>query len=96
VKPKQLALSIVAAALVGIGGAFAVATLGFSSWLGAALLGALTGEAARRASGGHREGAVAAAAGLSVLVGTFIAGFSLLATAIGTGVAVVYVMSNRW
>jgi hypothetical protein len=96
VKPRQFAYAAAAAGVVGIGGAFALAALGFYFWLGGILLGVLAGEAARRASGGHRTGAIAAVAGMSVLIGTFAAGLGLVASAVGTGAAVVYVMSNRW
>jgi hypothetical protein len=56
----------------------------------------LTGEAARRASGGHRTGAIAAVAGGGVLVGTFLAGFGFVQMAVATAAAVIFVMSNRW
>ena len=55
-----------------------------------------TGEAARRASGGHRSGPIAAVAGAAMLLGTFSAGLDYASMAIGTIAAVVYVMSNRW
>jgi hypothetical protein len=96
IKPKQLAISVVAALAVGVGGALALAMLGFYWWLATIALGALTGEAARRGSGGHRGSAIAAVAGSSALLGTFLAGFGVLQMALATGAAVLYVTSNRW
>ncbi|HSQ21936.1 MAG TPA: hypothetical protein VLQ52_03975 [Coriobacteriia bacterium] len=96
VKPRQLALAIVVSLAVGVGGAFALAALGLFFWLGALLLGIITAEAARRASGGHRTAAIAASAGAGVLIGTFVAGLGFIAMLVGTAAAVVNVMSNRW
>ena len=96
VKPRQLAIATALALVVGIGGAFALAALGVYFWIATIALGALTGEAARRGSGGHRTGPIAAVAGTSVLLGTFLAGFGVLEMALATAGAVLYVMSNRW
>lgn len=96
VKPKQLLFALIAASLVGIGGAFLLAYLGFYFWLGSILLGIATGEAARRASGGHRTSEIAAVAGLSVVAGTWFVNLGIFAMVIGTAAAVFYVMSNRW
>ena len=96
VKPRQLALAALASAGAGIGGAFLIAITGLGFWLVTILLGMLTGEAARRASGGHRSAAIAAVAGAGVLLGTFLAGLGLAAMAISTVAAVLYVTSNRW
>ncbi len=96
VKPGQLALAGFASAVVGIGGAFLVSAIGLGFWLVALVLGVATGEAARRASGGHRSGSIAAFAGTSVLVGAYLSGLGIVAMAISTIAAVVYVMSNRW
>ncbi|MDO8846796.1 MAG: hypothetical protein Q7W51_00200 [Coriobacteriia bacterium] len=96
VKPLQLVLAALASAGVGIGGAFLVAITGLGFWLVAILLGMLTGEVARRASGGHRNGAIAAVAGAGVLLGTFLAGLGIVAMAISTVAAVLHVTSNRW
>ena len=96
VKPRQFALAIVVSLAVGVGGAFALAALGLFFWLGALLLGIITAEAARRASGGHRTAAIAASAGAGVLIGTFVAGLGFIAMLVGTAAAVVSVMSNRW
>jgi len=96
VKPRQLAFAIAASAAVGIGGALALVALGVYFWIATIGLGMLTGEAARRASGGHRTGAIAAVAGGGVLVGTFLAGFGFVQMAVATAAAVIFVMSNRW
>lgn len=96
VKPKQLAFATLAALAVGVGGAFLLAVIGIHFWLAPVLLGMLTGETARRASGGHRTAAIATVAGLAVLLGTYFTGVSYFATALGAGAAVYYVMQNRW
>ena len=96
VKPRQLAFATLAALAVGVGGAFLLAAIGVFFWLAPVLLGALTGEAARRASGGHRTQAIATVAGLSVLFGTYFTGAGYFAMALGAGAAVYVVMQNRW
>lgn len=96
VKPRQLALAIVVALAVGIGGAFALAYIRVYFWVAIIALGMLTGEAARRGSGGHRGGAIAAVAGASALLGTLLANFGPFEMVLATGAAVAYVMSNRW
>lgn len=77
VKPKQLALAVVAALGVGVGGAFLIALTGFMDWYVAVILGVLTGLAARRASGGHRSAIVATVAATAALTGTYFAGFGV-------------------
>lgn len=96
VKPGQFVRAALAAGVVGIGLPIAASALGLYFWLASLLFGVLTAEAARRASGGHRDGAVAAVAGVSVLVGTFLAGYGYLGMALAAGAAVFSVMSNRW
>jgi hypothetical protein len=96
VQPRQLAMAALAAGAVGIGGAFAIAATGLRFWLVSAVLGMATGEAARRASGGHRTTAIAVVAGAGALAGTLLAGFNLLSAGIAVIAAVVYVNSNRW
>lgn len=96
VKPKQLALALAAALAAGIAGAFLVRVIGYGFFLIPMFLGILTGEAARRASGGHREIAIAVIAGAGVLIGCFIAGLGIFEMAIATVAAVVYVLQNRW
>lgn len=96
VKPKQLLLATLAALAVGTGGAVLLSALGIYFWIAAIALGVATGEAARRASGGHRGGAIAAVAGTGVLAGTLLAGFGFALMAVSTIAAVVYVTSNRW
>src|SRR5574340_538337 len=95
VKPRQLALAILAAAAVGIAGAYLLAILGLYFWIAAIALGIATGEAARRASGGHRSGVIAGVAGAGVLVGTYMAGLGDVSMVIATAAAIVYVASNR-
>lgn len=97
VKPRQLALAVAAAAAVGIGGSFLLMLTGFGYfWLTGALLGLATGEAARRASGGHRHASIGTAAGASVLIGSTLAGLGPLTAIVGTAVAIIYVSQNRW
>ena len=80
VKPKQFLLAVAAAAAVGILGGLLLAFFGggfFSFILGFAWGGA-TAEAARRASGGHREWSigivVVVAIGLGVFLGWMVTG----------------------
>ena len=96
VKPRQLALAVLAATAVGVGLPIAAGALGLYFWLLSLLFGVLTAEAARRASGGHRDAPVAAAAGLAVVAGTFIAGYGFFGMALAAGAAVFSVMQNRW
>ena len=96
VKPGQLLRSGLAAGAVGVGLPMIASVLGLYFWLLSLLFGVLTAEAARRASGGHRDGTIAAVAGVSVLVGTFLAGYGYLGMALAAGAAVFSVMSNRW
>lgn len=96
VKPKQFAFAALASAAVGVGGAFLLAAMGLAHWLMMGVLGALTAEAARRASGGHRSAPVAASAGVAVAIGTYLAGLGPLAIAVAAVVAVAYLMSGRW
>jgi hypothetical protein len=96
VKPRQLMLAGLAAAAVGIGLPLAASALGLYFWLISLLFGVLTAEAARRASGGHRDGAIAAAAGTAVVIGTYVAGYGIIGMALAAVAAVFSVMSNRW
>lgn len=95
IKPRQIALAVGAAGLVGIGGAYLLWFVGFYYWLGGVALGIATGEAARRASGGHRGAPIAGIAGLAVVTGAYTAGLGDLLMVIGAAAAVIYVMSNR-
>lgn len=92
VKPQQLAMAVLAAGVVGIGGSWLIAMLGFRFFLISLVLGVATGEAARRGSGGHRTGSIAFVAGLAVIVGAYLFGLGYLVMALGAGAAVVYVM----
>lgn len=96
VKPKQLVLAALVAVAVGIGGALLVRLLGYGFVLIPVIFGMLTGEAARRASGGHRETVIAMTAGAGVLIGCLVIGLGPLATVLGTGAAVASVLWNRW
>ncbi len=96
IRPKQLALAVLAAAVVGIGGSFLASAVGYVDWPIAVLLGIGAGEAARRASGGHRGAAVATAAGSSVLIGAALAGLSSFAAVVGTVLAIVVVVNRLW
>ena len=94
VKPRQLAFAIGAALAVGVGGAFLLAITGFGYWLVAIVHGAVTGEAARRASGGHRGAVIAAVAGAAAMTGMLLAGLAITSMAVSTIAAVVYVSSR--
>jgi hypothetical protein len=96
VKPKQLLVATLAADLVGIGGSYLLVALGLRFWLAGILLGMLSGEAARRASGGHRDKAIAATAAMSVIIGGALFGIGYITMAVGAAAAVIYVMQNRW
>jgi len=96
VKPKQLALATAAALGVGIIGAFLVALIGYGRFLIPMLFGIATGEAARRASGGHREPAVALVAAGGVAIGGLVVGIGSVQMIVGTIAALAYVLSNRW
>ncbi len=96
VKPVQLLRAGIAAAVVGIGAPLLVAALGLGFWLISIVLGMLTAEAARRASGGHRSEVIAVLAGGFVLLGTYLAGLGLISMALATAAAVLSLLSNRW
>ncbi len=89
VKPKQLAMSVAAGVVVGVGGAFLVAGIGFGGFLIGIVWGAATAAAVRRASGGHRGGAVGVVAGGSIVLGTLLAGVGLVTGAIALVVALI-------
>lgn len=96
VKPRQLIVASLAALAVGIGGALAAQALGLGFWVISIVLGVLTGEAARKASGGHRDKPIAAVAGASALLGTYLGGFGLLSMVLAAAAATGHVASNRW
>jgi hypothetical protein len=91
VKPKQLALAVVAGVAVGIGGAFIVSMLtrGFFGFFIGIIWGSLTSEAVRRASGGHRGGTVGTVAAVTMGLGAFLAGVPIFVAIIAIGVALV-------
>lgn len=94
VKPRQLAIAIAASLGVGIAGAFLLRFLGVYFWLIAVLLGVATGEAARRGSGGHRTGAIAVVAAVSVALGCFVAGLGYTFMILSAAAAAIYVGSG--
>jgi hypothetical protein len=96
VKPQQLALATLAALGVGVGGMFLVGLLGIGYWIVTILLGMLTGEAARRASGGHRTRPIAAVAGIGMVVGAALTGAGVVAMVLGAVAASASVLSGRW
>ncbi|PKQ15283.1 MAG: hypothetical protein CVT67_10275 [Actinobacteria bacterium HGW-Actinobacteria-7] len=89
VKPRQLAQAVGAGLLVGVGGAFVVAAIGFGGLFIGLIWGSLTSEAVRRASGGHRGGTVGTVAALSLVIGSLIAGVGFLTSVIALVVALV-------
>lgn len=72
VKPKQLMRAALAGGAVGILGGVIAPFVPFFGLISGALWGFATAEAARRASGGHREWAVGAVAVFSILAGAFV------------------------
>lgn len=89
VKPRQLAFAVATGAVVGVGGAFLVASIGWGGFLIGIVWGSLVSEAIRRASGGHRGGTVGAVAVGSIVLGTFAAGVPLFTAIIAVVVAFV-------
>ncbi|MDY0340493.1 MAG: hypothetical protein RBS17_04700 [Coriobacteriia bacterium] len=96
VKPRQLVLATLAAIGVGVVGMFLLAILGVGYWIVTILLGMLTGEAARRASGGHRERSVAFVAGAGMVLGALLSGAGVVAMVLGAVAATASVLSGRW
>jgi hypothetical protein len=91
VKPKQLALAIVAGVVVGVGGAFLVAAItgGFFGYFIGLIWGSVTSEAVRRASGGHRGGTVGTVAAVCIGIGALLSGLSLIVAIIAIVTALV-------
>jgi len=87
VKPKQLAMAVAAGAVVGIGGAFLVAAIGYGGFLIGIAWGALASEAIRRASGGHRGTTVGSVAAGSIALGSLVAGVGLITAIVAVVVA---------
>jgi hypothetical protein len=69
VKPQQLLRAVLAGGAVGIGIGIALAFIPFGGIFMGFIWGALTAEAARRASGGHREWSVGIVAVGAILIG---------------------------
>ncbi len=89
VKPKQLALAIVAGLAAGVGGAFLLSGIAWGGFFMGIIWGSLTSELVRRASGGHRGGTVGAVAALSIAFGTLVAGVSWITAGVAILVALV-------
>ena len=100
VKPNQLAKAIVVGGAVGIAGGVVLAFIPFGGIFMGFIWGALTAEAARRASGGHREWAVGIAAVggilLGGLVGWFIGGVSAFTVIVAILVALADLALLQW
>lgn len=88
IKPRQIALALAAGVLVGVVGAFLVASIRLGFFIGI-VWGALVAEAVRRGSGGHRGTTVGAIAAGSIAVGTLLAGVSWLTAVVAIVVALV-------
>ena len=69
VKPGQLLRAILVGGAVGIGGGIALGFIPFGGIFMGFIWGALTAEATRRASGGHREWSVGIVAVCAILLG---------------------------
>jgi len=69
VKPRQLVRAILVGGAVGVGGGIALSFAPFGGIFAGALWGLATAEAARRASGGHREWAVGIVAVVAIALG---------------------------
>jgi hypothetical protein len=69
VKPGQLLRAILVGGAVGIGGGILLAFIPFGGIFVGFIWGALTAEATRRASGGHREWSVGLVAVGAILIG---------------------------
>ncbi len=89
VKPRQLAAAAGIGLVTGIGGAFLVAMIGWGGFLIGIVWGSLVSEAVRRASGGHRGGAVGAIAAGSIVLGTLVVGVSWFTALVAVVVALV-------
>lgn len=100
VKPSQLVRAILAGGSVGIGIGIMLAFLPFGGIFVGFLWGAATAEAARRASGGHREWAVGIVAVAAILLGGFagllLGGPSPLAVVVAILVALADLALLQW
>jgi hypothetical protein len=94
-RPRQLLLSAAAAFGAALVGGLVLGQIHIGFFFVALIFGALVGEAARRGSGGHRVPAVAAVAGMSALVGAFVAGFSLIGLVLCVVAAAFTVLGGR-
>ena len=89
VKPHQLLYAILAGGAVGIGGGLVLAFVRIFGFLGGLLWGVATAEAARRASGGHREWAVGIVAVVFIVLAGLLFGVGLLTIIVAVVVALV-------
>ena len=71
VKPDQLVRAIVAGGAVGVFGGIVVSFIPLLGIFSGLIWGAATAEAARRASGGHREWAIGIVAVVAIVAGAF-------------------------
>lgn len=96
VKPRQLLYATLAALAAGVGGGIALGFMPLHFFFASLILGALTAEAARRASGGHRGTTIAAVAGGAAVLGTWLGGFGLIDIGLALLGAVAYSRLNRF
>ena len=89
VKPGQLLRAILAGGAAGIGGGLVLAFVGLLGIFGGLLWGIATAEAARRASGGHREWSVGVVAVVAIVVAGFAFRLNFLTIIIAVVVALV-------
>ena len=89
VKPGQLLRAILVGGAVGIGGGLVLAFVRLLGIFGGLLWGVATAEAARRASGGHREWAVGIVAVVAIVLAGFAFRLNILTIVIAVVVALV-------
>jgi hypothetical protein len=73
-----------------------MSAIGFGGFILGILWGSATAEAVRRASGGHRGGTVGIVAVVSLVLGTFLGGVSLITAIIAVVVALVQLAVIEW
>lgn len=89
VKPAQLAKAAAAALVVGTGGGIVLGMVRFGGLFAGLIWGALTAEAVRRASGGHRVLATALVAAGGIALGWLVGGAWWVAALIAAVTAMV-------
>jgi hypothetical protein len=94
VKPAQLFRAAIAAVVVGIGGGVLLGAfggrIGFFGLILGFMWGSVTAEAARRASGGHRQWSIGIATIVCIVLGAFVGQVSLIVA----GIAVFAALSD--